>query len=359
MDKDNSNGLRLEDAGFVGLVLVVTLAFAWLVAPYFGAIVWGLVAAILFAPINRRLCALLNGRRNLAAALTILLIIALVIIPAFMLGVALIQEASSIYDQIEQGDIDFASGYREFRAILPDWMSRGLASAGITDFDTAKTMLGSSVADGLKAIASRALLFGQGALKLLASLGVMLYLAFFLLRDGTAIGDKVKAAIPLRPAIRDALIRHFTVVVRATMKGTVVVAILQGLVGGLIFWALGIEGALLWGLLMGFFSLVPAVGTGAVWVPVAAYLLLTGSVWEGMVLIGCGLFVIGLIDNLLRPMLVGHDTRMPDFVVLIATLAGLQLFGLNGFIVGPMIAALFMAVWSIVAENRANGEGLP
>jgi len=106
---------------------------------------------------------------------------------------------------------------------------------------------------------------------------------------------------------------------------------------------------------MGFFSLVPAVGTGIVWVPVAIYLFITGAMWQAAVLVGCGLFVIGLIDNILRPILVGHDTRMPDFVVLIATLAGIDLFGLNGFIIGPVIAALFIAVWKLVAEVR-EGE---
>ena len=203
-------------------------------------------------------------------------------------------------------------------------------------------------------IASRALLFGQGALRLLASVSIMLYLTFFLLRDGRLIGNRIKAAVPLQPELRDALSAHFVIVVRATMRGSVVVAILQGIIGGVTFWFLGIEGALLWGLIMGFFSLVPAVGTGIVWGPVAIFLLVTGSVWEGVVLTLCGIFVIGMVDNLLRPILVGHDTRLPDFVVLIATLAGLELFGLNGIIVGPMIAALFIAVWQIVADYRSR-----
>ncbi|MDD3798870.1 MAG: AI-2E family transporter [Novosphingobium sp.] len=357
MGEGDPRRFQLEDGGFLAFVLLVTLGFAWLIAPYFGAILWGLVAAILFAPFNRKLCSLLGGRRNLSAILTILLIVGLVIVPAFMLGVALVQEATAIYGQIETGQMDFAAMYQRFQSSLPSWASGLVSRAGVTDFNALKDMFGSGIAGGLQAIASRALLFGQGALKFIASLGVMLYLTFFLLRDGDTMGKKIIAAIPLHASERDALIRHFIVVVRATMKGSVVVAVMQGLIGGLIFWGLGIEGALLWGLLMGFFSLVPAVGTGIVWVPVAIYLLVTGSIWEGVVLVFCGLFVIGLIDNLLRPILVGHDTRMPDFVVLIATLAGLQLFGLNGFIVGPMIAALFMAVWSMVADHRPQEGG--
>jgi predicted PurR-regulated permease PerM len=193
---------------------------------------------------------------------------------------------------------------------------------------------------------------GQGALTALAALGVMLYLTWFLLRDGESLGRNLMQALPLEPGLRDRLIEKFLTVVRAIMKGTVLVAVMQGLVGGTIFWFLGIEGALLWGLIMGFFSLIPAVGTGIVWVPVALYLLLTGSIKEGVILVLCGLFVIGLIDNLLRPILVGKDTKLPDFVVLIATVAGLELFGISGFIVGPIIAALFIAIWDIVTEKR-------
>lgn len=352
MDDADRRNRKLEDGSFIVLVLLVTIAFLWLSLPFFGAILWGMVAAIVFGPLNRLLLRRLNGRRNLSAALTLLAILALVIVPAFLLGVSLVQEAATIYGQFQSGGIDLAAIFQDMRGALPGWARQLLDSSGLRDFEAVRTMLGSGIASGLQSIASRALLFGQGALSFLAALGVMLYLTFFLLRDGDTIGRRVKDAVPLRPDLRDALIGHFVIVVRATMKGTIVVAILQGFVGGVIFWLLGVEGALLWGLLMGFFSLVPAVGTGIVWVPVAIYLLATGSVWEGLVLAGCGIFVIGMIDNLLRPILVGQDTRMPDFVVLIATLAGLELFGLNGVIVGPMIAALFLAVWKIVAEAR-------
>ena len=358
MSEGDPRKFEVEDGGFLVLVVLVTIGFALLIAPYFGAILWALVAAILFEPLNRRMEFLLGGRKNLAAALTLLLIIALVIVPAILLGVALVQEMLSIYAMFESGQIDLAQIGERFVASLPGWAQQAIASADVSDLDSLRDMFGGGIASGVQALATRALNLGQGALKFIASLGVMLYLTFFLLRDGDALGRKILPAIPLRSGERDTLLRHFVVVVRATMKGTVVVAVVQGALGGTIFWALGIEGALLWGVMMGFFSLVPAVGTGAVWVPVAIYLLVTGSIAEGLILVGCGIFVIGMIDNLLRPILVGKDTRMPDFVVLIATLAGLSIFGLNGFFVGPMIAALFMAVWSMVAEHRRHSNYL-
>ena len=358
MPQQELHRLRFEDGGFLALVLIVSVAFMWLILPYFGAILWGLVAAILFSPVYRRFSAMLGGRRNLAAILVLLLILVLVITPALLLSVSVVNEATAIYTQIQLGELNIDDILARMRGALPRWGQGVFDSYGLGDLDQLRTMLGQSISEGIESIAARALVVGQGALRFLAALGVMLYLVFFLLRDGDELAEYVKASAPLRPDLRDSLIENFVVVVRATMKGTVVVAILQGFVGGMTFWALGIEAPLLWGLVMAMFSLVPAVGTGIVWVPVAIYLLVTGSTAEGVILIVCGVFVIGMIDNLLRPILVGRDTRMPDFVVLIATLAGLQLMGLNGFIVGPMIAALFIAVWKSVAEARSRANSM-
>lgn len=352
MEGQDRRQLRLEDGGLLLLIIIVTLAFGWLIGPFIGAILWGLIAAIMCMPLYRRLVVRLGGRRNLAASLTLLLVLALAIFPAILLGVSLVQEAAVLYSRFQSGEIDIAKMFMDVRDSLPDWAHNALEESGLTEFETAREMLGNSVSSLLQSIASRALLFGQGALELIAGLGVMLYLLFFLLRDGDQIAARVAWAMPLETRLRDRLFGHFVTVVRATMKGTVVVAILQGLVGGIIFWLIGIEAAVLWGLLMALFSLFPAIGTGLVWVPVAIYLLATGSIWEGAVLVFCGFFVIGLIDNLLRPILVGHEAQLPEFVVLIATVAGLELMGLSGVIVGPIIAALFMAVWTIAGEWR-------
>jgi len=352
-DSSQTRAFRYEEGSFLAVVAIITLLFCWLIASYFGAILWGLVAAILFEPATRRLAVRMGGRRNLAAALVLLLIVALIVMPALLLGSSLVQEATSLYERIRTGQIDIPGMMNNLRDALPQRVRTFVDGQGLSDFDSLRRMFGSGLTSGLQDIASRALLVGQSALSFFAAMGVMLYLTFFLLRDGRQYGQGIRAALPLRPDLRDKLIDHFTIVVRATMKGTVVVALVQGVLGGVIFWALGIEGALLWGTVMGLFSLLPAVGTAVVWVPVAIYLLVSGAWMKGAIMIFCGVFVIGLVDNILRPILVGRDTRMPDFVVLIATLSGLELFGLNGFIVGPVIAALFIAVWNMAIELRA------
>jgi predicted PurR-regulated permease PerM len=153
------------------------------------------------------------------------------------------------------------------------------------------------------------------------------------------------------------LLNQFATVVRATVKGNVVIALVQGFLGGLAFWVLDIRGALLWGSLMALLSLLPAIGAALVWAPVAIYLLATGSIFSAIGLTAWSVLVIGVVDNVLRPVLVGKETRMPDYLVLIATLGGLAAFGLNGFVIGPVIAAMFLATWDIFAQARQ--ERLP
>ena len=179
----------------------------------------------------------------------------------------------------------------------------------------------------------------------------MLYLLFFLLRDGTQLSQRLKDSIPLRTEQKRALFSKFTIVIRAMFKGTILVAALQGMLGGIIFWFLGIPAAVLWGVVMAFLSLLPVVGSALIWLPVALYLLATGAVWQGFTLIAYGALVIGLVDNLLRPTLIGMDTKLPDYIVLISTLGGIAIFGLNGLVLGPVIAAMFIATWDIFSTG--------
>jgi predicted PurR-regulated permease PerM len=357
-DAQGKRGLETEDIGFAVLVVVITLAFAYLLAPYFGAILWGVVAAIMFQPLTKKLTARLNGRKNLATSIVLFGLIALFVIPTILLGISLVNEATVLYGKISSGQIDFGRIFQQILNALPNRLRGMVEEYGLTDFDTIRRQFGSSITSGLQTVAGRVLTVGQGALSFVAALGVMLYLSYFLLRDGQRYGDMVRTSLPLHASTRDSLIEHFLLVVRATMRGTVVVAIVQGVLGGLLFSLLGIEGALIWGVLMGFFSLLPAVGTAIIWVPAAIYLFATGDTVKASIVVFCGVFVIGMVDNVLRPILVGRDTRLPDFVVLIATLAGLELFGLNGFIIGPVIAALFIAVWNQHRDQReAKVEG--
>ena len=363
MGSDEKRGLQTEDVGFAVLVVLISLAGAYLLAPYFGAVLWGVVAAIMFQPMTAKLADRLNGRKNLAASIVLFGLIALFVVPTILLGISIVNEATVLYQKITTGQIDFGRIVQQVQSALPHRVRNLVAEYGLNDFETIRRQFGSSITSGLQTVAGRVLSVGQGALSFVAALGVMLYLSYFLLRDGDRYGEMVRTSMPLHADTRDALIQNFLLVVRATMRGTVVVAVVQGLLGGLLFSVLGIEGAVIWGVLMGFFSLLPAVGTGIIWVPAAIYLFASGNTVHGGIVVFCGVFIIGMVDNVLRPILVGRDTRLPDFVVLIATLSGLELFGLNGFIIGPVIAALFIAVWNQHRDRReaktAVAEGSP
>jgi len=347
----------LEDRALLLLVIAVSLAFAWILWPFFSAVLWATVLAIVFAPLYRRILRSIGQHPNLASLATLLIIVGLVILPLSLTATSLVQEATSLYDRIQSGELNLGTVFQQLRDALPVWVTNILDRLGLTNLGAVQDRLSEALKKGSQFIAAQALSIGQGAADFLLGLVVMLYLLFFLLRDGSKLSKLIQNAIPLPPEQESDLFRKFTTVIRATIKGNIFVAALQGALGGLIFWLLGLHAPVLWGVVMGLLALLPAVGAALVWVPAAIYLLATGSVWQGMVLLLFGAFVIGLVDNILRPLLVGKDTKMPDYVVLISTLGGIATFGLNGFVIGPVIAAMFIAAWDSFSETTGKGGG--
>ncbi|HMO44925.1 MAG TPA: AI-2E family transporter [Rubrivivax sp.] len=341
-----------ERRSFVLLLAAVSLAFVWVLLPLYSAVFWGVILAILFAPLQRRLVQRLGNRQTLAALLTLSVSIVIVLPLLAMIVMALAREGAAIYASIQSGELNFGRMFRQMVDALPSWAKALLDRFGIGDTGELQRQLSALATQVAQLIATRAVAIGQNTLHVVVSFFVALYLAFFLLRDGPVLARRVRAAIPLDEDHKTRLLAKFATVIRATVKGNIVVAATQGALGGLAFWVLDLRGALLWGVLMAFLSLLPAVGAGLVWAPAAVYLLVTGSALQGLGLIAYGVLVIGLVDNVLRPILVGKDTRMPDYVVLISTLGGMSLFGLNGFVIGPLIAAMFIASWGIFVSDR-------
>jgi len=336
------------------LLGAVSLALGWILWPFYGTIMWGAIIALLFRPVNRWLLRRLRGARTTAAVLTTLLVVLIVVLPFVLLTAALAREATGLYQRVQSGALNPELFLHGVFDRLPAWAMAMLDRYGLDDFAALRLRLTALLSQASQLIASQALNLGQNTFEFMVSLCITLYLAFFLTRDGDALARSLRKAIPLAPAAKQELIEKFTTVIRATVKGTLVVAAIQGALGGLAFWFLGIRAALFWAVLMAFLSLLPAVGAGLVWVPVAAYLLLSGAIWQGIALAAYGVLVIGLIDNLLRPALVGKDTRLPDYVVLITTLGGMAVFGINGFVIGPVIGAMFIAVWHIHIAAEAS-----
>lgn len=345
------NSSEFQKKAFLLLLTIVSIAFGWIVWPFFGAVFWGTVLAILFTPLYRRLLVVTRGRQNLTALATLILCLVIVILPLTFITASLVQEGVSLYQKLQSGELHFGAYFQQIINALPRWVVELLDRFGFGNVSALQDKISAGVMEGSKFIATQALTIGQNTFDFIISFGIMLYLLFFLLREGSSLSERIKQAIPLSMEHKRHLLSKFITVIRATVKGNIVVAAVQGGLGGLIFWVLDIQGSLLWGVLMAFLSLLP-MGAAIIWAPVAIYFLFTGEIWNGVILLAFGMLVIGLIDNILRPVLVGKDTQMPDYVVLISTLGGMALFGLNGFIIGPVIAAMFITVWDLFSLSK-------
>lgn len=347
---------QFEDRVFLGFVIAASLAMIWISWPFLGAILWAVITAIMFAPVHNRLMLKMPRHRNLVAVISLILVIGIIIVPFVAIGSLLIEEIISTYNRLQSREIDFVAIFEQIQKAIPPSVATYLEKYNLADMGDLQERVTNFVTGGASVAAGQALNLGQGAFGFVMSMGVMLYLIFFLLRDGRDLTRKIGQSIPLQRELKSDLFEKFTTVIRATVKGSIVVAIVQGILGGGIFWYLGIQSPLLWGVVMAILSLVPAIGSALIWLPVAIYLAITGDYSSAAILAGFGAIVIGSVDNFLRPILVGADTKMPDYVILIATLGGLSMMGINGLIAGPVIAAMFIASWEIFTASRQENE---
>lgn len=344
----------MEHIFFFTLLVIASLAFFGVINAFIVPLFWAIALAILFEPLNDRTADALGDRGGLASIATILLIILSLVLPLMLLGLVVTDEVVLLIEAIENGSIEPGAVVRWANDKAPLAFEYA-ARIGIEP-DGLKEKLSTAALSSGQWIASHALQVGQNALRFFVMLLLALYLLFFFLRDGHGIVDRMVQILPLGDARERQLFERFASVVRATVKGTFVIAAVQGFIGGLTFALLDIRAATLWGVVMAILSLLPAVGAALVWIPAAAVLFVGGDIVSGLILVGVGVFVIGLADNLLRPILVGRDTKMPDYLILLATLGGLAMFGISGMVIGPLIAALFITLWEMFEESYGDGD---
>lgn len=342
---------KLEQGSLLLLLGSVTIAFVWVVSPFSGAIFWSVVLAILFAPLYRRMLSLMRQRKTLAAAATLLLCVGGAGLPLLLISASLLHQASSVYADLTTRRMDFGVFHQRLVEWLPTWALEGLDRVGLADPSAIQEKLSASAMTASRFIASHVLNVGLDVFGLAADLGVMLYLLFFLLRDGTSLALRVRQAIPIADRDKQALFAMFATVARATVKGGVVMAATQGALGGAMLGLLGVQGPLFWGVVFGLLSMLPAVGAGLLWAPIAVYFVFTGALWKGVTLTFFGVVVLTAVDNILRPILVGNDTQLPGYLILVSTLGGIAVFGLNGVVIGPVIAASFVAAWHLFSRG--------
>ncbi len=356
MNRPASRTEDLQQASFLVVLVVVSLLMAVVVYPFAQPLLWAALAAIMFQPLYRSVLRRLRGRRNPAALLSLLIIFFVVMVPAAWIGSLVVEQALVLVDTLQKQPPDLAALFDQVYTSLPRLAREAIDRSGWADIGNVQNRIENLVTESAGLIATQAVSIGSGALSFVLSFSVALYVMFFLLRDGERIGRTVLCAVPVQRSIADRLAERFLGIVRATIKGTGVVALVQGTLGWIAFMICGVPSALLFGVVMGIFALVPVIGSGGVWLPVAIWLLATGSTWQGIFIVVFGFFVISSADNVLRPILVGRDTGIPDWIILVSTLGGISLVGFSGIVLGPLVAGLFLASWSILREQREADE---
>ncbi len=330
--------------------MLVTLAFFGLIWDFLLAGFWAVALAIIF---NNWLVAFdkrLPNSPNLAAFFTLSLILLVVVLPLIFIALALIGQSQQLYSEVQAGNYNINQLTDLFLENVPYFES--LLTRFNIDIENFRSQISNSAAELLQIIGSQAITYTQNFLNLMVQFFLMLYLLFFFLRDGKSLVQAIGDAFPLGEEVEMTLMNRFASVTRATLKGTMIVAMVQGAIGGILFWAVGIQGAVLWGVLMTLLALLPVGGSAIVWVPAGIILLFEGQTLSAAIVFLVGSLIIGLIDNILRPQLVGRETQMPDYLILLATLGGIAWVGLAGFIIGPVLAALFITFWEIMASGR-------
>ncbi|MFM7378766.1 MAG: AI-2E family transporter, partial [Erythrobacter sp.] len=295
----------LQQASFLVVLVAVTLLMVVVVYPFAQPLLWAGLAAIMFQPLYRWMLRRLKGRRNPAAGLSLLVIFVLVIGPAAWIGSLVVQQALVLVDTIQKQPPDLAALFDQVYTSLPRIAREAVDRAGWADIANVQRRIQDLVTQSAGLIATQAVSIGSGALSFFLSFGVALYVMFFLLRDGERVGRSILCAIPVQRSIADRLAERFLGIVRATIKGTGVVALVQGALGWIAMMICGVPSALLFGVVMAIFALIPVIGAGGVWLPVGVWLLASGSTWQGMFMLVFGFFVISSADNVLRPILVG------------------------------------------------------
>ena len=344
-------GETLNNLVLLTLVLIISLLFLAMIHQFLMPMFMAGIFSAMLSPFHRWLTGKLRGHKHLASLITIIGIVFLILAPlSVLVGIvaaqavtvgqsvtpfvqAFINEPSTLTEYLD--GLPFYKEIMPYRDILIERAGQAVA--------TVSTFLVNSLSSATMVTIQA--LFGTI---------IMLYVMFYFFSMGTVLLDKILYYLPLRDEDERRLLKQFTSVTRATLKGTLIIGLMQGTICGLGFYFAGIEGPVFWGTVMAVTSVIPAFGTAIIWVPAAILLALIGD-WAGVIIlvVVCGL-ISGNLDNLVRPRLVGKDTEMPDLVVMLSTFGGLALFGAIGLVIGPVIAALFLTMWRIYSDTFAD-----
>lgn len=338
---------------FILLVLLVTVSFFGLISEFLLAILWAVILTILFYKTYQRIKMRMPKNPNLASALTLFYVLIIVIVPLGVVSFVVVGEANKIIIKMDNKEVSVEGQVQKLEKNIP-LKQETLSKFGLNHLQVRQKIAEFSKT-GTQRLAGYAVGFTQNLFGFFLNFFLMFYVFFFFLTDGEKLIEQLLWVIPMDDNMEIELLERFESVARATVKGSLIVAIVQGSIGGVLFWVLGIKAAFLWGVLMVLTSLLP-IGSALVWGPWSLVLLYQGDITSGIILIAVGVGFIGLIDNFLRPRLVGKDTKMADYLVLLSTLGGISWFGISGFVIGPVVAALFITCWEMMGKQYGDSK---
>ena len=340
------NFSRFKNLTFFAFLILITIAFLYVIKPFFYPIFWAAIIAGIFYPVFKKIKSKIKYA-NLSSLITMVIVLFIIIIPVALLSSLILRESISLYASLADNQGHIVSNVKN----VIGWIQNNPITDKLNIDEqqvTAKlTEVAKVLADFVFTTAKN---LTQNSLTFLIMFIIMFYALFFFLKDGERMLKRLAHISPLGDKHEIIMYKKFTSTVRAVLKGTLIVGVIQGLLGGLLFYIVGIEGALIWGVMMILFSVVPGFGSYIIWLPAAITMFVLGNIWQGLLLVIVGAAVISTIDNLLRPVLVGKDTQMHPLLILFSTLGGLLVFGISGFIIGPIIAALLLSLWEMYEQ---------
>ncbi len=355
---DETSQKRSDQARWIVLLAILAGAIylCWLMLkPFIGVLLWAAVLTMSFEPIHRWLLER-TKRPNLSAGLSCLIVIAAIGVPAGLITWAIIHEISPAVRSVQTGLVEFMSPDSSLTGPVVAWLGEHV------DVDELRAQITEQLGALGTTLASHTLgIVGSLVLTAVQALFVV-FVMYYLFRDGKQVRAALSSAIPLRHRQTYMIFVRTREVVSASVYGVLIIAMIQGALGGLAFWALGLPSAVLWGVAMMFFSLIPVTGAFVVWVPAAIYLGIKGLWLKAILLSLWGTLVIGLVDNFLRPQLVGERAKLHELFIFFAVLGGLQVFGLLGIVLGPVVLAIALALFDAFSHpesTSASSTSLP
>jgi len=335
---------KIQSATFFAMLIGLSLFFAWLLKPYLYPIFWAAVIATLFHPLYVKILPKLKNRKNLAATITMCIAMLIIIIPMILIASMVVKQSLDIYNQF---------GNRESLIKISDgiqgYLQKPLIHKIAGDINVSDLLIkwSSNISSFIYSFIASA---SQNTVKFVVQFFIMMYTLYFFLKEGEVMLKKIMLLLPLGDNYEKRLYNRFVSTSKATLKGTFVIGIAQGTLGGLALYFAGVPGSVFWGVVMIFLCMIPSVGTFVVLIPAAVILFILGNIWQAIFVLVI-MLISSFIDNFLRAPLVGKNAQMHSLFVFFSTIGGLYAFGITGVIIGPVITAFLISLWQIYFEK--------